>query len=226
MTRRTSTPILLATGNPDKQAEFRRLSTAFPSRRSLPPRPASPAPRRGGRHPRGHRPGQGRPVVLRRLDAGHRLRRRAGGSRTGGAMGEPLHAPLAGPAAGNDERLARLLELMGSCRGEDRARLLGGGRRRRRPGPCLVSWELSRRDWIYRRPAAGRTSARVLGLQLVALSRFGKTYTSSPPPSASPLTTLGAAGPPGAPLPYLGVRFPVARRISACWSAGCIKEAL
>ena len=82
-------------------------------------------------------------MVAGRVNARHRLRRRAGHPGPGAAMGEPLHTRrFAGPAADNDERLRRLLELMCPYRGEDRRASWVEALTIAHSGRVLVSWEL------------------------------------------------------------------------------------
>ena len=144
MTQRPPTPILLATDNRDKQAEFRRLL------RGLPFSPVTPAEAGLGSVP--DEEGDTHEQIAR--DKAKQWSRAASMLviASDGGLVVPALGPLwesrythrfAGPAADNDERLRRLLELMRPHKGEDRRASWVEALALAHCGRVLVSWELS-----------------------------------------------------------------------------------
>ena len=144
MTRHPSTPILLATGNRDKQAEFRHLLDGLPFS------PVTPVEvgingvpdEEGDTHE-----SIARDKAVQWSSAASMLAIASDGGLVVPALG-PLWESrythrFAGPAADNDERLARLLELMRPYRGDHRRASWVEALAIADRGRVLVSWELS-----------------------------------------------------------------------------------
>ena len=138
------TPILLATGNRDKQAEFRRLLDGLPFA------PVSPA--EAGLSGVPEEEGETHEAIAR--DKAVQWSRSASmlALASDGGLVIPALGPrwesrythrFAGPAADNEERLSRLLELMRSCSGEDRRASWVEALAIADSGKVIVSWELA-----------------------------------------------------------------------------------
>ena len=144
MTQRTPTPILLATGNRDKQAEFRRVLEGMPFK------PVSPA--EAGLSGVPDEEGDTHEAIAREKAtqwsaAANMLAIASDGGLVIPALGPRWESRytrrFAGPAADNDERLSRLLELMQPYGGEDRSASWVEALAIAHRGRILVSWELS-----------------------------------------------------------------------------------
>ena len=144
MTRHPSTPILLATGNRDKQGELRRLLA------SLPFAPVTAADVGISGVP--DEEGDTHEAIARDKAAQWSSAASTLAIASDGGLVVPVLGPrwesrytrrFAGPAADNDERLARLLELMRPYRGEDRRASWVEALAIADRGRVLVSWELS-----------------------------------------------------------------------------------
>ena len=143
MTQRPPTPILLATGNRDKQAEFRRLLD------DLPFAPVTPADvgldgvpeEEGNTHE-----DIARDKATQWSRAASMLVIASDGGLVVPALGPRWESRythrFAGPAANNGERLARLLELMRPHHGEDRRASWVEALAVADSGRVLASWEL------------------------------------------------------------------------------------
>ena len=144
MTQRNPIPILLATGNQDKQAEFRRILCG------LPYAPTTPAAlgldevpgEEGDTHEE-----IARDKAAKWSSAGTSLAIASDGGLVIPALGPRWESRytrrFAGPAADNDERLARLLELMRPYTGEDRRASWVEAIAIADRGRVLASWELT-----------------------------------------------------------------------------------
>ena len=144
MTLHQPTPILLATGNRDKQSEFRRLL------RGLPFDPVTPddaglsgvPDEKGDTHE-----AIARDKAVQGSQAASMLAIASDGGLVVPVLGPRWESRythrFAGPAADNDERLRRLLELMSPFRGEDRRASWVEALAIADRGRVLVSWELS-----------------------------------------------------------------------------------
>ena len=144
MTSYPPTPILLATGNRDKQAEFRRLLYGLPFA------PATPA--EAGISGIPDEEGDTHEAIARDKAAQWSAAASMLAIASDGGLVIPALGPrwesrythrFAGPAADNKERLARLLELMRPCHGEDRRASWVEALAVADRGRVLVSWELS-----------------------------------------------------------------------------------
>ena len=144
MTKSLPTPILLATGNRDKQAEFSRIL------HGLPFAPVTPAGAGIGGVP--DEEGDTHEAIARDKAAQWSAAADMLAIASDGGLVIPALGPrwesrytrrFAGPAAGNEERLARLLELMGPCRGEERRASWVEALAIAHRGRVLASWELS-----------------------------------------------------------------------------------
>ena len=144
MTPHLYTPILLATGNRDKQAEFRRLLDGLPFT------PVTPA--EAGLRGVSDEEGETHEAIARDKaaqwsKAASMLAIASDGGLVIPALGSRWESRytrrFAGPAADNDERLRRLLELMRPHRGEDRRASWVEALAIAHSGRILVSWELS-----------------------------------------------------------------------------------
>ena len=138
------TSILLATGNRDKQEEFRRLL------RGLPFAPVTPAEAgvRGVAEEKGDtHEAIARDKAAQWSEAASMLAIASDGGLVIPALGPRWESRytrrFAGPAADNDERLARLLELMRPFHGEDRRASWMEALAIANRGRVLASWELS-----------------------------------------------------------------------------------
>ena len=141
---KTPTTILLATGNRDKQAEFRHLLNGLPFA------PVTPAElgingvpdERGETHE-----AVARDKAIQWSQASSMLAIASDGGLVVPALGPRWESRythrFAGPAADNDERLSRLLELLQPFRGEDRRASWVEALAIADRGRVLVSWELS-----------------------------------------------------------------------------------
>ena len=148
MSQRTPIPILLATGNRDKQSEFRRLLEGLPFT------PATPA--EVGIDAAPEEEGETHEAIARDKAAQWSKSASMLAVASDGGLVVPALGPrwesrythrFAGPAADNNERLARLLELMRPYRGEDRRAswvealaLADRGRVHRVMGACRGNW--------------------------------------------------------------------------------------
>ena len=144
MTQRHNTPILLATGNRDKQAEFLRLLEGLPFA------PVTPAEAGLGGVP--DEEGDSHEDIAR--DKAAQWSRAASmlAIASDGGLVIPTLGPrwesrytrrFAGPAADNHERLSRLLELMAPYHGEGRRASWVEALAIADSGRVLASWELS-----------------------------------------------------------------------------------
>ena len=138
-----STPILLATGNRDKQAEFRRILDGLPFT------PVTPDERGVVCEP--DEAGETHEEIARDKAAQWSKAARMLVIASDGGLVVPALGPgwesrythrFAGPAADNDERLARLLELMRPFCGEDRRATWVEAMAVASEGRVLASWEL------------------------------------------------------------------------------------
>ena len=138
------TPILLATGNRDKQAEFRRLLDGLPFS------PVTPA--EAGLKGVPDEEGDTHEAIARDKAAQWSKAASLLAIASDGGLVIPALGPrwesrythrFAGPAADNDERLRSLLELMRACQGEDRRASWVEALAIADRGRILASWELS-----------------------------------------------------------------------------------
>ena len=141
---KTPTPILLATGNRDKQAEFRRLLDGLPFT------PVTPADlgltgvpdEQGDTHD-----AIARDKAVQWSSAASMLAIASDGGLVVPALGPRWESRythrFAGPAADNSQRLSRLLELMRPYHGEDRRASWVEALAIADRGRVLASWELS-----------------------------------------------------------------------------------
>lgn len=143
MTRRSPTPILLATGNRDKQGEFRRLLDGLPFT------PVTPA--EAGLDGVPEEEGDTHEAIARDKAAQWSAAASMLAIASDGGLVIPALGPrwesrythrFAGPAADNGERLARLLELMRPYQGEDRRASWVEALAIAHSGRILASWEL------------------------------------------------------------------------------------
>ena len=138
------TPILLATGNRDKQEEFRRLLHGLPFTPVTPTETGlSEVPdEQGETHE-----AIARDKAAQWSEAASMLAIASDGGLVIPALGPRWESRytrrFAGPAADNDERLARLMELMRPFRGGDRRASWVEALAIADRGRVLVSWELS-----------------------------------------------------------------------------------
>ncbi len=144
MTRRTPTPILLATGNRDKREQFRRVLAGLPLSPVTPSeaRLQGPTEELGDTHE-----AIARDKAMRWSTMSAMLTIASDGGLVIPALGRRWESRytrrFAGPAADNDERLYRLLELMRSYSGEDRRAFWVEALALAHNGRVLVSWELT-----------------------------------------------------------------------------------
>ena len=137
-------PILLATGNADKQEQFRQLLAGLPLSPVTPAEAGvrGPAEEVGDTHE-----SIARDKALRWSAASGTLAVASDGGLVIPALGprwESRHTRrFAGPAASNEERLSRLLELMRPYRGEARRASWVEALALAHKGRVLVSWELT-----------------------------------------------------------------------------------
>ena len=143
MTQRPPTPILLATGNPDKQQEFRRLLNGLPFVPVTPDEAgvAGPADEEGDTHE-----AIARDKAVRWSVEASMLATASDGGLVIPALGPRWESRythrFAGPAADNAERLARLLELMQPFHAEERRASWVEALAIAHSGRVLASWEL------------------------------------------------------------------------------------
>ena len=178
MTQHPPTPILLATGNPDKQAEFHRLLDGLPFA------PVTPAERGISGVP--DEEGDTHEAIARDKAAQWSSAASMLAIASDGGLVVPALGPrwesrythrFAGPAAGNDERLARLLELMRPYHGEDRRASWIEALSIADRGRALVSWELSGgTGYLDEHPPAGPLPEFWV-FSVWRFPQFGKTYT-------------------------------------------------
>lgn len=144
MTQHPPTPILLATGNRDKQAEFRRLLDALPFA------PVTPAD--AGLSGVPDEEGDTHEAIARDKAAQWSKTASMLAIASDGGLVIPALGPrwesrythrFAGPAADNGERLSRLMELMRPYHGEDRRASWVEALAIADRGRVLASWELS-----------------------------------------------------------------------------------
>ena len=144
LTRHPSTPILLATGNGDKQDEFRRLLHGLPF---APVTPAEagvggPSDEEGDTHE-----AIARDKAAQWSKAASMLAVASDGGLVIPALGPRWESRythrFAGPAADNEERLARLLALMRPFHGEERRASWVEALAIADRGRVLASWELN-----------------------------------------------------------------------------------
>ncbi len=139
----SSTPILLATGNPDKQAEFRRIIEGLPFT------PVTPD--EAGISSTPEETGDTHEAIARDKAAQWSAAASMLAIASDGGLVIPTLGPrwesrcthrFAGPAADNNERLARLLQLMRPFRGEERQAWWVEALAFAKSGRILASWEL------------------------------------------------------------------------------------
>ncbi len=138
------TPVLLATGNRDKQAEFRRLLAGLPFAPVTPAEvgASGPSDEQGDTHE-----AIARDKARRWSSEASMLAIASDGGLVIPVLGARWESRythrFAGPAADNGERLARLLELMRPYSGEDRRATWVESLALADRGRLLASWELS-----------------------------------------------------------------------------------
>ena len=143
MTQRPPTPILLATGNPDKQQEFRRLLNGLPFVPVTPDEAgvAGPVDEEGDTHE-----AIARDKAVRWSVEGSMVAIASDGGLVIPALGPRWESRythrFAGPAADNAERMARLLELMQPFHAEERRASWVEALAIAHSGRVLASWEL------------------------------------------------------------------------------------
>ena len=172
------TPILLATGNPDKQAEFRRLL------HGLPFSPVTPAEagisgvpdEEGDTHQ-----DIARDKAVQWSSAASMLAIASDGGLVVPALGARWESRythrFAGPAADNRERLSRLLELMRPYRGEDRRASWVEALAIADRGRVLVFWELSGGTGYIDNEPPDRPLPEFWVFSVWRFPKLGKTYT-------------------------------------------------
>ena len=173
-----STPILLATGNRDKQEEFRRLLDGLPFS------PVTPT--EAGISGVPDEEGDTHEAIARDKAAQWSAAASMLAIASDGGLVIPALGPrwesrythrFAGPAADNDERLSRLLELMSSCKGEDRRASWVEALAIADRGRVLASWELyGGTGYFDEEPPAGLLPEFWV-FSVWRFPRFGKTYT-------------------------------------------------
>ncbi len=173
-----STPILLATGNRDKQTEFRRLL------HGLSFAPVTPVEAGLGGVP--EEQGDTHEAIARDKAAQWSRAANMLAIASDGGLVIPALGPrwesrythrFAGPAADNDERLRRLLELMRSCHGEDRRASWVEALAIADRGRVLVSWELSGGiGYLDEQPPAGPLPEFWV-FSVWRFPQFGATYS-------------------------------------------------
>ena len=144
MTRRSSTPILLATGNRDKQEQFRGILAGLPLSPVTPGEiGVSAAPDEDG----DTHEAIARDKAAQWSKSSSMLVMASDGGLVIPALGPRWESRytrrFAGPAADNDERLARLLELMRPYGGEERRASWVEALALADSGRVLASWEIS-----------------------------------------------------------------------------------
>ena len=172
------TPILLATGNRDKQAEFRRLLDALPFA------PVTPA--EAGLSGVPDEEGDTHEAIARDKAAQWSKMASMLAIASDGGLVLPALGPrwesrythrFAGPAADNGERLRRLLELMRPYRGEDRRASWVEALAIADRGRVLASWELSGAiGYLDEHPPAG-SLPEFWVFSVWRFPQFGATYS-------------------------------------------------
>ena len=180
-----TTPILLATGNRDKQDEFRRLF------QGLPFSPVTPA--EAGTNADPEEEGETHEAIARDKAgqwsaSASMLSIASDGGLVIPALGSFWESRythrFAGPVADNGERLARLLELMQPYQGEDRRASWVEALAIADRGRVLVSWACGCRRLACGRigPSATWTGRLPLGLsRSFGCSVYGASRSSGPP---------------------------------------------
>ena len=172
------TPILLATGNRDKQAEFRRLldglsfAPATPAEAGLSGVPDE----QGDTHE-----DIARDKAIQWSKAASMLAIASDGGLVIPALGPRWESRythrFAGPAADNEERLARLLELMQPYHGEERRASWVEALAIAHSGRILVSWELTGGvGYLDEHPPSGPLPEFWV-FSVWRFPRFGATYS-------------------------------------------------
>ena len=157
MTRRSYTPILLATGNRDKQEQFRGILAGLPLSPVTPGEIGlSAAPDEDG----DTHEAIARDKAAQWSKSSSMLVMASDGGLVIPALGPRWESRytrrFAGPAADNDERLARLLELMRPYGGEERRASWVEALALADSGRVLASWELTGgAGYLDERPPAG-----------------------------------------------------------------------
>ena len=172
------TPILLATGNRDKQAEFRRLLDALPFA------PVTPA--EAGLSDVPDEKGDTHEAIARDKAAQWSKAASMLAIASDGGLVVPALGPcwesrythrFAGPAADNGERLRRLLELMRPYHGEDRRASWVEALAIADRGRVLASWELSGAiGYLDEQPPAGPLPEFWV-FSVWRFPQFGATYS-------------------------------------------------
>ena len=178
MTPQPPTPILLATGNRDKQAEFRRLLDGLPFTPVTPVDAGlSGVPdEEGDTHE-----AIARDKATQWSKAASMLAIASDGGLVVPALGPRWESRythrFAGPAASNDERLRRLLELMRPCHDEERRASWVEALAIAHSGRILASWELSGGiGYLDEQPPAGPLSEFWV-FSVWRFPQFGATYS-------------------------------------------------
>ena len=177
MTPHPPTPILLATGNRDKQTEFRRLLNGLLFT------PVTPA--EAGLNGVPDEEGDTHEAIARDKAAQWSKTASMLAIASDGGLVIPALGPrwesrythrFAGPAADNDERLRRLLELMRPHHGEDRRASWVEALAIAHSGRILVSWELSGGvGYLDEQPPIGPLP-EFWAFSVWRFPRFGATY--------------------------------------------------
>ena len=172
-----STPILLATGNSDKQAEFRRLLGGLPFS------PLTPAEMGIGSVP--DEEGDTHEDIARDKAAQWSAAASMLAIASDGGLVVPALGPrwesrythrFAGPAADKQERLTRLLELMRPYRGEDRRASWVEALAIAHCGRVLVSWELYGADGYLSEELPQGPLPEFWVFSVWRFPQFGKAY--------------------------------------------------
>lgn len=171
------TPILLATGNRDKQEQFRRLL------RGLPFSPVTPAEAGVAIDPEEN--GETHEAIARDKAAQWSAAASMLAIASDGGLVIPALGPrwesrytrrFAGPAADNEERLSRLLELMRPYRGEDRRASWVEALAIADQGRVVVSWELEGAAGYLDEEAPSGTLPEFWVFSIWRFPQFGATY--------------------------------------------------
>lgn len=178
MTQRPPTPVLLATGNRDKQAEFRRLLDGLPF--------TPVAPGEAGLSGVPDEEGDTHEAIARDKAAQWSKAASMLAIASDGGLVVPALGPrwesrytrrFAGPAADNNERLRRLLELMRPHHGEDRRASWVEALAIADRGRVLASWELSGGiGFLDEQPPAGPLPEFWV-FSVWRFPQFGSTYS-------------------------------------------------
>ena len=178
MTQHPPTPILLATGNRDKQHEFRRLLRGLPFTPVTPDEASvSGVPgEEGDTHE-----AIARDKAAQWSEAASMLTIASDGGLVIPALGSHWESRythrFAGPAADNEERLARLVALMRPFRGEDRRASWVEALAIADRGRVLASWELSGAvGYLDEEPPAGPLPEFWV-FSVWRFPQFGATYS-------------------------------------------------